>query len=120
MPSLRNVALTAPYFHNGAVSDLSEAVRIMATVQLGRVIQDHGQAEPIIEWNARQRRITRSTPSTISEAEIADIVAFLHALTSERLKERATRASETRESVERKEAADIGMTAQDHNARSSD
>lgn len=34
--SLRNVALTAPYFHSGQVWDLREAVRIMATAQLGR------------------------------------------------------------------------------------
>ena len=29
VPSLRNVALTAPYFHTGTVTDLSDAVRIM-------------------------------------------------------------------------------------------
>ncbi|HEY5851618.1 MAG TPA: cytochrome-c peroxidase [Lysobacter sp.] len=33
---LRNVALTAPYFHAGQVWDLREAVRIMAMTQLGR------------------------------------------------------------------------------------
>lgn len=36
VPSLRNVAVTAPYFHHGAVSSLPEAVDIMARVQLGR------------------------------------------------------------------------------------
>jgi cytochrome c peroxidase len=36
VPSLRNVALTAPYFHNGSVQTLDEAVRIMAEYQLGR------------------------------------------------------------------------------------
>jgi cytochrome c peroxidase len=30
------VALTAPYFHNGSVQTLDEAVRIMAEYQLGR------------------------------------------------------------------------------------
>ncbi len=93
VPSLRNVALTAPYFHNGAVSDLTEAVRIMTTAQLGRVVQDRGPAEPVIEWNVQQRRVTRFTPGTISEAEIADIVAFLHALTSETLKDLRARAA---------------------------
>src|SRR5690606_1088106 len=29
VPSLRNIALTAPYFHNGSVEKLDEAVRIM-------------------------------------------------------------------------------------------
>jgi cytochrome c peroxidase len=36
VPSLRNVAVTGPYFHNGSVSSLTEAVEIMARVQLGR------------------------------------------------------------------------------------
>lgn len=36
VPSLRNVAVTAPYFHDGAVASLPEAVDIMARVQLGR------------------------------------------------------------------------------------
>lgn len=35
-PALRNVALTAPYFHSGAVWELEKAVSIMAEVQLGR------------------------------------------------------------------------------------
>jgi len=33
---LRNVALTAPYFHSGQVWDLEQAVAIMGTAQLGR------------------------------------------------------------------------------------
>lgn len=33
---LRNVAQTAPYFHDGSVVDLKEAVQVMADVQLGR------------------------------------------------------------------------------------
>jgi cytochrome c peroxidase len=36
VPSLRNVAVTAPYFHDGAASSLLQAVDIMARVQLGR------------------------------------------------------------------------------------
>ncbi len=35
VPSLRNVALTAPYFHTGAVWDLREAVDVMGASQLG-------------------------------------------------------------------------------------
>jgi cytochrome c peroxidase len=34
--SLRNIEMTAPYFHDGAVNDLSEAVHQMAKYQLGR------------------------------------------------------------------------------------
>jgi predicted flap endonuclease-1-like 5' DNA nuclease len=36
VPSLRNVALTAPYFHDGSAADLAQAVRVMAYYQLGR------------------------------------------------------------------------------------
>ncbi len=32
---LRNIADTAPYFHDGSVADLKEAVQVMADVQLG-------------------------------------------------------------------------------------
>jgi cytochrome c peroxidase len=38
--SLRNVAKTAPYFHDGSVKDLNEAVRIMAKIQLNKSVQD--------------------------------------------------------------------------------
>ncbi|GAB6067399.1 cytochrome-c peroxidase [Methylothermus subterraneus] len=54
VPTLRNVALTAPYFHNGAVQTLEEAVRVMAKLQLNR---------------------------DLSDQEVADLVAFLNALT---------------------------------------
>ncbi len=36
VPSLRNVALTAPYFHDGSVKQLDQAVTIMSVTQLGR------------------------------------------------------------------------------------
>ncbi|HVK56244.1 MAG TPA: cytochrome c peroxidase [Burkholderiales bacterium] len=36
VPSLRNVALTSPYFHNGAAASLEEAVDVMFRYQLGR------------------------------------------------------------------------------------
>jgi cytochrome c peroxidase len=40
VPSLRNVAMTGPYFHDGSVGSLETAVRIMARVQLGVAIGD--------------------------------------------------------------------------------
>lgn len=36
VPGLRNVSKTYPYFHNGSVWDLSEAVKIMGLAQLGK------------------------------------------------------------------------------------
>ena len=36
VPGLRNVAMTPPYFHDGSAASLSDAVKIMGKVQLGR------------------------------------------------------------------------------------
>ncbi|CAO3417731.1 cytochrome-c peroxidase [Azospirillum doebereinerae] len=55
-PTLRNVALTAPYFHSGKVWDLRQAVAVMGSSQLG---------------------------AKLSETEIDQITAFLHALTGQ-------------------------------------
>ena len=45
VPSLRNVALTAPYFHDGSAATLEEAVAVMGKYQLGRPLppEDAGQ-----------------------------------------------------------------------------
>lgn len=40
VPSLRNVAMTAPYFHDGSVATLPEAVKVMARLQLGAKLED--------------------------------------------------------------------------------
>lgn len=40
VPSLRNVAATAPYFHDGSAPTLEEAVRRMAAAQLDRTLTD--------------------------------------------------------------------------------
>ena len=40
VPSLRNVALTPPYFHDGTVRRLPDAVRVMAKYNLGRTLSD--------------------------------------------------------------------------------
>ncbi|WP_236172569.1 cytochrome-c peroxidase [Pseudomonas sp. YH-1] len=56
---LRNIALTAPYFHSGQVWDLEEAVAIMGTAQLGK------------QLNAE---------------EVGDIVAFLKTVTGKQPK----------------------------------
>jgi cytochrome c peroxidase len=49
VPMLRNVAKTAPYFHDGSVDDLGRAVRIMGSLQLGRALDD-GTVESIVEF----------------------------------------------------------------------
>lgn len=40
VPSLRNVATTAPYFHDGSAPTLNDAVRRMAAAQLNRTLTD--------------------------------------------------------------------------------
>lgn len=70
IPSLRNVALTAPYFHNGSVDNLPEAVRIMATAQRGKRI--------VVDGDGNDSTVLR-------ERDVADIVAFLKSLSSDRL-----------------------------------
>ena len=45
VPSLRNVALTAPYFHDGAVPSLDEAIALMGRFQLGREIPRGDRAD---------------------------------------------------------------------------
>ena len=55
-PSLRNIALTPPYFHSGTVWSLQDAVRIMGDAQLG---------------------------SELSEEDVRLVTAFLHTLTGD-------------------------------------
>lgn len=40
VPSLRNINKTAPYFHDGSVQDLKEAIRIMAKTQVDKDLLD--------------------------------------------------------------------------------
>jgi cytochrome c peroxidase len=56
VPTLRNIALTAPYFHNGSVSSLSSAIKVMAKMQLG---------------------------ASLKLQQVKDIEAFLEALTGQ-------------------------------------
>jgi cytochrome c peroxidase len=57
VPSWRNVELSAPYFHNGKVATLDEAVKVMAKTQLNKDLKGK---------------------------EVGDIVAFLKSLTGKR------------------------------------
>ncbi len=38
VPSLRNVAVTAPYLHDGSATTLKQAISIMGKTQLGRTL----------------------------------------------------------------------------------
>ncbi len=49
VPSLRNVALTAPYFHDGGAKTLEEAVSMMAALQLGKDLKP-GEVSSIVAF----------------------------------------------------------------------
>ncbi|MBV8699315.1 MAG: c-type cytochrome [Bradyrhizobium sp.] len=48
VPSLRNVAATAPYFHDGSAATLEDAVRRMAAAQLDRTLSDQQVASLVL------------------------------------------------------------------------
>jgi len=86
-PSLRNVALTAPYMHNGMLATLQDVLRFY----------DNGRSENPNVSNERDRDRGRDRGrndnaiarlsgqfrrvDNMSQGEMADIVAFLNALT---------------------------------------
>jgi cytochrome c peroxidase len=49
VPSLRNVELTSPYFHDGTAKSLKQAIRVMADYQLGRPLTSK-QIDLIIQF----------------------------------------------------------------------
>ncbi|WP_245841418.1 MULTISPECIES: cytochrome-c peroxidase [Pseudomonas] len=59
VPTLRNVELTYPYFHDGAYWTLEEAVDVMARLQLGRQLGD----EDIASITAFLKTLTGQQPS---------------------------------------------------------
>ena len=67
VPTLRNIARTAPYFHNGKVQTLDEAVRVMGKTQLGRDLSKT-QISEIVAFleglNGELPKITEPKPST--------------------------------------------------------
>ena len=93
-PSLRNVALTAPYGHNGAYPTLEAMIRHHMgtaewrpeTANLPDVpwlaAGDFAIREDIREM-ARQAAVRDLAPFHLEDHEIKDLVAFLHALTGE-------------------------------------
>ncbi len=46
---MRNVTRTAPYFHDGSVSDLGEAVKVMGRLQVAMELTDE-EARLIVAW----------------------------------------------------------------------
>ncbi len=74
-PSLRNVAVTGPYMHDGSIATLEEVLRSHYAVK-GKGASLSGQPNPL--------RSELIIGFSIDEAEIADLLAFLHSLTDEK------------------------------------
>jgi len=72
VPTLRNIALTAPYFHNGSFNDLADVVHFYNTRNLGTF--------PAPEYPATIDT-TDLGNLQLSAAEEAALVAFLKTLT---------------------------------------
>jgi cytochrome c peroxidase len=87
VPSLRNVALTAPYFHNGSVKELEEAVRVMAVSQLGRPLSNSMSDDLKVSWphTTDKVKLNVSYNRVISDSDVNDIAAFLRSLTATKL-----------------------------------
>jgi cytochrome c peroxidase len=65
VPSLRNVARTAPYMHNGSLATLEDVVRHYSEIDENRL---HADGERILK------------PLHLTAAERADLIAFLESL----------------------------------------
>jgi cytochrome c peroxidase len=63
VPSLRNVATTPPYFHDGSAPTLGDAVRRMAAAQLNQTLSD-GQVEAIVAFLRTLTGTYRGVPVT--------------------------------------------------------
>ncbi len=57
VPSLRNVNETGPYFHDGSVESLDEAIRLMGWHQLGREISSSDRQTLIVFLRSMTGRI---------------------------------------------------------------
>lgn len=79
VPSLRNVEHTAPYFHNGSVNTLEEAVRVMATAQLGLKIEDKKEDGLTVLYE-KDGPVLLARRKSLNEDEISQIVSFLKSL----------------------------------------
>jgi cytochrome c peroxidase len=72
VPGLRNVDMTPPYFHDGSVRTLPEAVRIMAKVQLAKALSDQ-QTNQIVAFLGS---LTGKVPQNFANAPVLPAGGF--------------------------------------------
>ena len=84
-PTLRNIALTAPYMHDGSLKTLNEVVEHY---------NNGGTSNPKVQANAYLSGGIR--PLQLNTGQQADLVAFMEALTSPQPGKTATSGSPKR------------------------
>jgi cytochrome c peroxidase len=90
IPTLRNIAITAPYFHNSSVDTLTNAVKFYATRDSNPALW-YTVNGVVVKFNDLPANLRGNVPinrapfnSNLSAQEIDDIVAFLQTLTDDR------------------------------------
>ena len=83
-PTLRNIAVTAPYMHDGSLATLREVVEHYNN---GGVTKENDPVNDFLSGGIR--------PLDLSEKEIDDLVSFMEALTSPVYQDAADAASGT-------------------------
>ncbi len=73
VPTLRNITDTAPYFHNGMIWSLRDAVKEMSNVQVAYKV------EFTDEKGGRQIKVN-IIPINLTDEDVDNIVAFFHSL----------------------------------------
>lgn len=74
VPNLRNVEITYPYFHDGSVTTLKDAVKIMARVQRGKILKDD-EAEKIVAFlKTLTGEYQRKTLNQLKEDDFKSVV----------------------------------------------
>jgi cytochrome c peroxidase len=84
VPGLRNVALTAPYMHNGSVASLRDVVKHYSEIDAAKmhiaVPMPHAEPDEPVPRRAADSILR---PLNLSSREIDDLVAFLETLTEQ-------------------------------------
>jgi cytochrome c peroxidase len=80
VPSLRNVAVTAPYFHDGSAATLEDAVRKMAAAQLDRTLSAEQVGSVVaflrtLTGTYRGAPVTAATPTDVTHLSLTPIPA---------------------------------------------
>ena len=109
-PRLRNIALTAPYGHNGAYPTLEGIIRHHLNPAKARAEWTRDMASlPSVPWlqeidfviqsdileMARQAEKIDIEPVGLSDKDVGDLVAFMHALTGKTASKRPSGVPET-------------------------